>query len=181
MGLRTYDYIVTLKSAKNYKAFDLITQLLLLIAVAMIGQHLLNTAAKNSTTFITIVLLAGIIITGTYSKITGNSYRFALMWSAMCFFIVLNSWMGIAFLVLAILERQVKFKQEIGFDEEGLTLNSFPKKTYKWHEVNNVILKDGIITIDLYNNKIIQKELEDEADGLEGEFNDFCRSHLLSV
>ncbi len=42
-------------------------------------------------------------------------------------------------------------------------------------------LKDGIITIDLYNNKIIQKELDDDSEELEKEFNEFCRAHMLSV
>jgi len=59
------------------------------------------------------------------------------------------------------------------------SFNTFPKKTYQWNEVTNVILKDGILTVDLRNNKIFQKEIEtDVSPMVEHEFNDFCKQFL---
>jgi hypothetical protein len=48
-----------------------------------------------------------------------------------------------------------------------------------WDEVNNVILKDGLLTIDFKNNKLFQHIiLNSEEDISEKEFNEFCRQQL---
>jgi hypothetical protein len=44
------------------------------------------------------------------------------------------------------------------------------------------MLKDDILTMDFRNNKLFQKETDDEADpdydGSEDEFNQFCKKNL---
>ena len=50
-------------------------------------------------------------------------------------------YIGIFFIIAALLERQIKFPQEIGFSKEGITFNTFPFKNYTWQQVNNVMLK----------------------------------------
>jgi hypothetical protein len=53
------------------------------------------------------------------------------------------------------------------------------EKTVDWNEVNNVILKDGLLTIDFKNNKLFQQLiLNSDEDINEKEFNDFCRQQL---
>jgi len=44
-------------------------------------------------------------------------------------------------------------------------------------------LKDGLLTLDFRDNKLIQKEVidDDEPDAPEDEFNDYCRSKLLNL
>ncbi|MGC4034655.1 MAG: hypothetical protein QM764_01750 [Chitinophagaceae bacterium] len=45
--------------------------------------------------------------------------------------------------------------------------------------MSNAILKDGILTIDFKNNKIIQAEIDEEyAVVNEKEFNEFCKRQL---
>jgi hypothetical protein len=90
-------------------------------------------------------------------------------------------WLFGAFILLAILERQVKFPLEIGFSENQVVFNSLFKRKYSWKEVSNVVLKDGLLTIDFLNNHLIQREVEDEVDEdevSEEEFNAFCRLQL---
>jgi hypothetical protein len=182
MAARTYDYIIAIKPSRNHEAFNWITQLLLFIAVAILSYDLYRSPYGNISTLAGIIFLLMIAGGWIYSRVTASGYRFALLWTAVCFFTVMkNPWLGFAFLVLTILEKQVKFKQELGFDNEGVSFNSFPKKTYQWHEVNNVVLKDGIITVDLHNNKLFQKELESDVTlAMEKEFNEFCRSQMFS-
>jgi hypothetical protein len=81
-----------------------------------------------------------------------------------------------------LLEYQAKYPLEIGFTNESIVINTLFKKSFSWQELNNVILKDGMLTLDFKNNHIIQKETvdEDEPDADEDEFNAFCRLHLLS-
>ena len=53
------------------------------------------------------------------------------------------------------------------------------QKEVNWDEVNNVILKDGLLTIDFKNNKLFQHIiLNSDEDISEKEFNDFCEEQL---
>jgi len=182
MAAKTYDYIITIKPSKNNAAFDWITQFLLFIAAALLIYSLIKTDYPDKQKIAGIICVVGIAGIWIYSKLSGSNYRIALSLAAIGIWtLTYNLWLGIAYAVLAFVEKQVKFKQEIGIDDDGVTFNSFPKKTYQWHEVSNVVLKDGIITVDLHNNKIFQKELEsDTTPEMEKEFNEFCRAHMFS-
>jgi hypothetical protein len=90
-------------------------------------------------------------------------------------------WLSLVYLIAAVLERFVKFPEEIAFDETEVVMNSFPKKRYQWSELNNVVLKDGLLTIDFKNNKLIQRIVDSEVDlKVEGEFNQWV-SKLISM
>ena len=74
-----------------------------------------------------------------------------------------------------LLEKQVKFPQEIGFSEDEISFNTLPRKVLKWNEINNALIKDGLITIDQKNNKLFQREIEGYVSAdIEKEFNAFC-------
>ncbi len=52
-------------------------------------------------------------------------------------------------------------------------------RTAKWEQLNNLILKDGIVTIDFKNNKLIQQPIDENKTYInEKEFNEFCRQQL---
>ena len=90
--------------------------------------------------------------------------------------------MAILYAIAGLLEKQVKFPQEIGFSENEISFNTFPRKVLKWNELNNTLIKDGLITIDLKNNKLFQKEIEGYVTAdIEKEFNDFCHRCLTAV
>ncbi|TBR20393.1 MAG: hypothetical protein EPO57_00415 [Chitinophagaceae bacterium] len=62
-----------------------------------------------------------------------------------------------------------------------ITYPSFPVKIISWIEVDNVILKDGLLTIDLKNNKILQSEILETKNGFsinENDFNQFCKEQI---
>jgi hypothetical protein len=62
---------------------------------------------------------------------------------------------------------------------EQIIYPSFPKRKIQWTELNNVMLKDGLLTIDFKNNKLIQQSTDDSLSAVnEKEFNDFCRQQL---
>ena len=53
------------------------------------------------------------------------------------------------------------------------------QKEVTWNELNNVILKDGLLTIDFKNNRLFQHIiLNSDEDINEKEFNEFCRQQL---
>ena len=101
----------------------------------------------------------------------------ALLWLKMPYM----QWLFIPFVILAFLEHQVKFPMEIGFSESRIVFNTFFKKKYNWSQLTNVMLKDGLLTMDFRNNRLLQREIEDEEDeddASEEEFNLFCQEQL---
>ena len=56
---------------------------------------------------------------------------------------------------------------------------SFPQMKISWDQLNNVVLKDDLLTIDFKNNKIIQQLIQKKEPAVdEQEFNDFCKAQL---
>jgi len=73
-------------------------------------------------------------------------------------------------------------KLKIEVNEQGLEYPSFPPKKMGWSEINNLLLKDDILTIDLKNKKIYQYLIEYPGNEVnQQEFNDFCQKKLMAV
>jgi hypothetical protein len=90
-------------------------------------------------------------------------------------------WLSIFFVILAILEYQTKRPLEIGFDRDRVVINTLIRRKYDWSDFSNIILRDGLLTLDFRDNHLLQKEIaddEDEDDADEDEFNDYCRARL---
>lgn len=69
--------------------------------------------------------------------------------------------------------------KKVYFSLNEIRYPSFPAKHIKWQSLNNCLLKDGLLTIDLKNNKIIQQLIDETATTIdEKEFNEFCRQQL---
>ena len=103
--------------------------------------------------------------------------RAGLGWIGMPFL----PWLGALFFLQSFLEYQVKRPLEIGFSGKQVVINSLFKRSYVWTDFNNVVLKDGLLTLDFKNNRLLQKEVvdeEDEDDADEAEFNDYCQIRL---
>ena len=55
-------------------------------------------------------------------------------------------------------------------------------KKIKWDMLNNVMIKDNLLTIDFKNNKLIQQPVDDFGYGInEKEFNEFCSQQLKAA
>ena len=73
-------------------------------------------------------------------------------------------------------------KKLVHFSENGITYPTFPTRSISWKEVDFVILKDDILTIEMKNNKLMQFTLEKHiSSGINAdEFNNFCKQQLAS-
>jgi len=102
------------------------------------------------------------------------------------FLIILFGWIGLerylfagVLLILAILSSIATRKFVVAFTESAINYPSFPPRPIQWNQLNNVILKDGILTLDFKNNKLIQQNIdESKTKPGELEFNEFCRQQL---
>ncbi|MCW3086681.1 MAG: hypothetical protein JWQ78_67 [Sediminibacterium sp.] len=181
---KVYDYIIVCKRP-DFKLVDGISQLMLFLALIVFTSSLSATSgAEPVILYILIACIMGWWVYMYYRQKRGQPvfFRIALLAGAIGWALQ-PGWrfIGVVYFLAAVLEKQVKFPLEIAFDAEGLVVNSLPKKQYTWSEVTNVVMKDGIVTIDLRNNKLIQKELEDDTSaGTEQEFNEFCKNRLYA-
>ncbi len=182
---KVYDFIIELKRPA-YILVDTISQLMLLLAVIAITKTL-SVSGLNWEIWVVIrtAIVAGIIGWWIYCRFQIKKgkipyYRLAIVLAAYGWYIQPGGkYIFLVYLLAAILEKQAKFPQEIAFDEEEIVINSFPKKHYQWSAIANVVLKDGILTVDFRNNRLIQKEIETPAtESLEAEFNRFCAYRL---
>ncbi|WP_298713711.1 hypothetical protein [Chitinophaga sp.] len=67
---------------------------------------------------------------------------------------------------------------EIG--ETGITLPTvFGKKAFRWNEMNNVVLRNDLLTLDFRSNKVLQLDVLDEYSPAQtAEINAFFQSKL---
>jgi hypothetical protein len=112
-------------------------------------------------------------------------YRYLLLlaglgWLGMPFL----PWIAVFFLLLSFLEYQTKRPLEIGFDQDRVVINSLIRQRHDWSVFNNIVLKDGLLTLDFKSNRLLQKEVADddeEDDADEDEFNAYCRGRLMAA
>jgi hypothetical protein len=97
-----------------------------------------------------------------------------IAWAVLKFYLV-----AILVLVLFLVQDITRRRLVILVYDDRIIYPSFPKKTLIWKDMNNAILKDGILTIDLKSDKIFQDEIESPTS--EMEFNEFCEIHLKAA
>ncbi len=178
-----YDYVVILKRDHARKT-DLVSLLLIIFSILVFGYVQIQSGVNGFRSLAMIILLIGLIMNLAALR-KGKEMQFrtwlfvaGILWIGMPFL----QWMLVPFFILALLEIQAKYPLEIGFCQESVVINSLFKKKIPWSELQSVIIKDGLLTLDFRNNKLFQKEVldDDEPDALEDEFNDYCRSKLVN-
>lgn len=183
---REYDFVITLKHP-NYKIYNIITTLMCVLTIAAEIYALLSTMFFTYN-WLNVVLMAVIVINFVFS-ITANqkeniiTFKWALYAAAFLWLLypLHLPWIAVLLIIAALLERQIKFPQEIGFSKDAVTFNTFPFKNYSWQQVKNAMLKDNMLTLDFDNNKLIQKETEsDVPTDTEREFNEFCKQQIAN-
>ena len=181
--MKVFDYIITFKN-NGYKTVDRISQLMLLLAV-LVFSYALSANPLSKISVLPLIMIIGIIGWWVYCYIRQKNghityFRFAMLLAAWGWYLQPNGLIiSAVYLLAAILEKQVKFPREVAFDADEIVFNSFPKKNYQWSDLQNVVLKDNVLTIDFRNNKLIQKETDAPVSyTIETEFNGFCVKRL---
>jgi hypothetical protein len=84
-------------------------------------------------------------------------------------------WIGIIMLGLSAFAEMVSVNKQICFCENEISTTTLFGTIYQWKNLQNVILKDGLLTMDFRNNKLLQVLINQEINpAQELEFNDFC-------
>jgi hypothetical protein len=174
-----YDYLITLKKS-DYRFVDQVSQILYLFALLIFGYFYYN-HPKTGQVYLIIcvaVLIAWVFTIFKKRRKGAAFFRLGLFIAALGWVLgpERNVWMAILYAVAGFLEKQVKFPAEIGFSEKEISFNTLPRKVLHWSQIKNVVIKDGLLTIDQENNKLTQKEIEGYVTAdIENEFNEFAR------
>ncbi len=179
-----FPYVVILKNT-NDGAFTVLAVLLNLASTAFFFKEFILTGNIEVMRSLGLAVLTGMLVWNYFKSRKGQKVFYdraylvtGLLWMGMPYM----QWLFVLFMLLALLEHQVKFPLEIGFSETQIVFNSLFRKKYNWSQLSNVMLRDGLLTMDFTNNRLIQRPVEDdedEDDATEEEFNLFCRQQLI--
>jgi hypothetical protein len=88
-----------------------------------------------------------------------------------------NYMIGIGCVLMGLLYKVSLQEIKFVFGHENIIKMNFPQKKLDWNLLNNVILKDNILTLDFKNNKLLQAEIE-KNDINEIDFNSFAKTRM---
>ena len=93
-----------------------------------------------------------------------------------------NVWLGIPLILFAFFGFITRRPMLLGFNDRGVSYPSFPVKHLPWDAIDFIILKDGILTIETLENRVLQFTLDPTTNsGLsETEFNSFCATRCVA-
>lgn len=178
---KVYPYVVVLKQ-KNRRTVELSGLIMGAIPVLLQFQRLISNPNDWIISTLLAITLGGILLYNI------DLYRKRKKMELLALFIVAAAGMGVsifgfAYLVMAALIPGAIRPIQIGFSETEIVFDTWIKKKVQWTELNNAMIKDGILTLDYKNNKLFQKETDDddtndEYDVSEEEFNAFCTVQL---
>jgi hypothetical protein len=173
---------------KNDKVntYERLAVLMFIINAAVIGIFIYSSKTsffQKIPGLLTIVaILATIFI--FFSKNKNMKIRrisFMLAWSLLAFYWIINSDWKLSILTIILFYTYMVARRilKIRIDRNFVSYPSFPQRTIAWNNVSNVVLKDGLLTIDLSDNTLIQQMIEKQQLPVdEEEFNEFCNQQL---
>ncbi|MEJ0106381.1 MAG: hypothetical protein WDO19_29260 [Bacteroidota bacterium] len=174
---------------EKIRSYDRIAILIILINLALFILLAINSADKKiRITSLTGAVLLSILLFAQYFSTRAKNknqipYRLTALYTAVVIWIVIEYWwISVTCFFLSLLYQVSKKPLLIDFSNEKIEYSSFPKRKVLWNQLTNVILKDGILTIDFKNNRILQAEISNTGpEVIEKEFNDFCRQQLKAA
>lgn len=171
-----YEIVLLNEKKQFYKIINWILLALNFISIFFLTLSIHFT--KTGPFLLSVLALFSVFSIHYFQKRKGNIiysspfFIFSLAWFATDFW-----WAGafnLLFMMLSLLSLR---KLVVTVTEENISYPFIFFKKINWNELNLVILKDGILTIDFKNNKLIQQLIDDTKCTVdEKEFNDFCKS-----
>ena len=178
---KSYSIEIPNERQPTYRIVLLIVSIINLLAFIYLA---LNTGSEN----LLPVIYAGVALSATalgtillkrFGKYLPDSWAAAaLIMSAILWVLSGNYLPGFLLLIFAALGIVAQRKPVIHFESSYIRYPSFPEKRLHWADVDFVMLKDDILTIEMKSNHLLQftldKVLASNTDA--NQFNEFCAS-----
>mgnify|MGYP003582911436 CR=1 FL=1 len=182
-----FDYEITLERP-SYKAVNTISVfLILLFLVTFIYTLILKgITAYNMPLLLVPVIILFLMFRGFLQRKNPEfitMYKVELYICAIGWFASSQNTpfmiLGILYAILGAAEKYIKAPQKWFFNDKEITRKQLNVKKYQWVEVENVVIRDNLFTLDLRTNEIIQNKLETTIDkSLEAEFNNWAKQQI---
>src|SRR5258706_8324228 len=175
-------YVITLKNEK-LRTYTVISWLI--IALNFVSFLYIGISGSSRITNLP-YFAAGLLLIIFVFRFVSQREDFENDSISLCYSLVIIAWIVLQYYWAAVIIIFLFLFQDISrrkllvlIFEDRIVYPSFPKRTILWQDLNNVVLKDGILTIDLKNNKVFQNEILSPASEID--FNEFCTAQLQAV
>ena len=180
--MENIDLVLKNNKLKSYDQFAILIFLLNGVAIGFFlyrEYHTILQKISGFTSLLILLMTLFIFINIPSGKNKENAFLFSAAGTGLYWVLTGYWWAGVLAFLLFFLYKLSKRPLKVRFLPAKIIYPSFPERTIQWEELSNVILKDGLLTIDLRNNKIIQQLIEETGPPVnEKEFNEFCRQQL---
>lgn len=163
----------------NRKTFHYVSIFIFALNLLVFGRMLMETEGKNKW-----LAIAGLIVcaSGILFSMLKRNHRPGTI-HVIHFVLVTLIWIllpafvpAISIAVFAAMTIIAAREKWLRFSDAGIHYPSFPAKTIPWAEVNDVMLKKGVLTMDLSGNRFFQFVIPDQGfEGDETAFNQSCK------
>jgi hypothetical protein len=178
--MQSFKLVLKNEKTRQYQVFAM---LLILLNCAVLAFMAFSNPAIRYRCLASIALILLLFAAGNYFSKEGRKINAK---AGAAFILVLTyaglgywTFTGAALLSGALYVISVR-KLTVVFRPDHISYPFVFNKTIHWQELSNVILKDGLLTIDFKNNRIIQQLIDKTYPSAnEKEFNEFCRSRLI--
>ncbi len=182
-AMSEYRIILPNEKAATYGHVTLFILLLNFFLSCFIYLNAIDTRLINLSLIAAVISLLSLlfwVINSYFKKLQQFRIEISFFILAVIWFLIDRHLLSLSIFCFAVIGIYTRRPFVLLFSKQGISYPSFPKKQFPWNEVENVILKDGMLTIDLKNNTLIQK-LVDKTSATsinEREFNLFCKHQL---
>src|SRR5436190_19260845 len=182
-----YTFIIKDKKYNGYKKIASFLYLINAIVLAAFGFQSISVSNKLLLFFVSFITIAYAFYNWYYKQKKERSFIIIYLLIAIAWIIGTAYWyFGLIIVVLLLLQLRMEKDLTITISSNDLIIDGFLKKDHQWKEFNNVVIKDGLLTLDFINNKVFQVEPEWDKTQIkktypefEKEFNEFCRQQLF--
>lgn len=183
--MQNFELVLKNERIKAYKTFILFfiaLNIIFLIALAITTKDISVRSKVIVALFMTTVSFAAeYFLQKKYKHHSAKGA--ALLYFVLVYLLLHYWWLTLCVMVISVLYIISLRRLSVFVNDREIIYPSFPKKILRWSDLNNIILKDGLLTIDFKNNKLAQAEVIDAHNHSkvnEQEFNDFCKNQLLA-
>ena len=179
--MKKFDLVLKNEKVKQYTLFALLIIVFNIIALSYLAVSRSEIRYRASAVVLLISVLF-IIQHFANKKQKQFSAKGAAILLIIASYLGFKLWLPALIMTILALLYIISVRQFIlSVNASNIVYPSFPKRIIQWNELNNIIMRDGLLTLDFKNNKLIQALVskdQTDRDIDEKEFNDFCRKQL---
>ncbi|MBP6432997.1 MAG: hypothetical protein KA319_14645 [Ferruginibacter sp.] len=167
---------------KNDKTDIELALLRAILSVAAVASYVYPNDKYPLISYVVSILLivVAIFMKRIIAKLKMDKIYLVLIAALLLFIVSGQIGLPIIMLCYGFLLKLNKKEGYIAVNEIGVLIKTpFSFKTYYWEEFNHVVLKDGLLSLDLKTNKIRYISIDDNIDEIE--FNTYCDGQLKNL